>query len=506
MAVAVAPVPTHALAGASGQVRRWRDWVVAAHMRPLPRGLTWALAIYCTIMYVRVHELFTLFVYLRLVKVSGIPLLFMLAIYFPRHHLREIARQPQVRALGVVLLAAAISIPMSAWPGWSFSQFTTVLPTTLLMLMSVALAATDRRALRTVLSVVAVGLGGTAVRLLLPGAQFIVDSDGAKRLAVGVSYDSNDTAALLVSGVPIALFLFTRTRNTVARLFWLGLALLQMAALLMTGSRGGLVASLVLMGLLIVFAPKHRRPSMFLAVVFAAVMSGVVVSATPALRDRYATIFDSSQRRADYNYTSEDGRIELWKRGIRYMFMRPLNGYGYMAYMFAESGVGTELKRQKFGRARAHTMVAHNAYVQVGAELGIPGLVAYLTLIWLCLRTMLQLRRDAERLGDRRDPAAAEDASLAGLTFAGLSATLVACFFLSLAFSPIIFFYFGLCTGLTVHAARVRRVAMTALQDRSGEVGGSPEQAEVSTGVLGAPDAPRFQRRLRRGGLARVAS
>jgi len=75
--------------------------------------------------------------------------------------------------------------------------------------------------------------------------------------------------------------------------------------------------------------------------------------------ERLVSLGNSSE---DYNYTSRDGRIEVWKRGVGYMVQNPVLGVGADAFFVAD---GTISGKENLGFGIKYS-AAHNSVVQVG--------------------------------------------------------------------------------------------------------------------------------------------
>jgi O-antigen ligase len=82
----------------------------------------------------------------------------------------------------------------------------------------------------------------------------------------------------------------------------------------------------------------------------------------------------------DYNHTSESGRLQIWSRGIGYMLQNPVLGVGPGNFQTAEGTLSALAERQQFGIG-VRWNAPHNSFVQIGAELGIPGLALYVAMI-----------------------------------------------------------------------------------------------------------------------------
>jgi O-antigen ligase len=156
--------------------------------------------------------------------------------------------------------------------------------------------------------------------------------------------------------------------------------------------------------------------------------------------ERISTIFDTEN---NYNYTSSTGRLNVWKQGVDMMIHNPLLGVGAQQF---ETANGRIYKIETGGKWSA----AHNILVQVGAELGFPGLMAYCFIIVI---TVMKLRKAASAKTDptgKFSPTMMTSYSLIG-SWIGF---IVCGSFLSVAYSNVFFLLFSLsCAFLNFVAA-----------------------------------------------------
>src|SRR5206468_9895768 len=136
------------------------------------------------------------------------------------------------------------------------------------------------------------------------------------------------------------------------------------------GSRGGVLA---LLATSIFIVLRYTAISFATRLGTLAVVAIVLIgTATDRYWEQMSTILSDS----DYNYTSETGRIQVWRRGIGYMLQHPIFGVGPGNFGAAEGTLSPFAERQRFG-IDVRWSAPHNSYVQAGAELGIPGLVLF---------------------------------------------------------------------------------------------------------------------------------
>lgn len=207
-------------------------------------------------------------------------------------------------------------------------------------------------------------------------------------------YDANDLGVLLLIGVPLTLVVVD-TSGRAGRLFGIVLLFAIGVAIARSGSRGSFVGLLGLGAAFLVWA-RHISIAKRLGAV-AAVVFALMLAAPPGYWEQMNTLKSPKE---DYNWQSETGRKQLAERGFGYMLRYPLTGVGVNNFTKAEwqiSSMAQEIGRTQGIRGKA----AHNTWVQVGAELGVTGLVLWCCLIfgtiWIVGRTRRQLPRSWKR-------------------------------------------------------------------------------------------------------------
>jgi O-antigen ligase len=179
---------------------------------------------------------------------------------------------------------------------------------------------------------------------------------------VGGSFDSNDMASIMAMAFPMAAGLMARSAPGRARLIAIAATVALVLCVIATGSRGG---TLALLAGVIVFAlglRGERGVMMFMALILGGVLTWT--TAPQSFRDRMVSLTNLEN---DYNYTHDTGRKAVWKRGRQYWRENFVVGVGAGNFPMAE-GLGWS-ERGDTGKWSA----AHNAYVQVFAELGTIG-------------------------------------------------------------------------------------------------------------------------------------
>ena len=263
----------------------------------------------------------------------------------------------------------------------------------------------------------------------------------AYRLSNLYSYDANDIGCVFMPGLACALLLFQTTKGKlklVAGVTLLGIG----AAMARSGSRGGFIAIAVVGVALLVMlktVPVPKRVGFVLATMLA-----LVIAAPPGYWEQMGTILAPKQ---DYNWSTKDGRKEVWTRGMGYMLEHPIFGLGINNFQKAECFLSQKAQNHIAGTGLRCTP-PHSSYVEAGAELGIPGLIMFSGLILGGIVSMLRLRRRMPSSWLRGDP---EERFLyhAPMYFAiGMIGFAVACAFLTFAWLDIIYILLAFMTGL----------------------------------------------------------
>ena len=177
--------------------------------------------------------------------------------------------------------------------------------------------------------------------------------------------------------------------------------------------------------------------------VAAAGLVAFVFVASAEYKHALSTLLNPTQ---DYNYDAPTGRLEIWKRGVGYMVQRPISGVGAGAFAIAEgslSEIGQRLADQGEGFKWS---TAHNAYVQVGAETGFPGIYFFLAMLGSAFMA-------ARRVG-RFAPHRSKEAVMGQVMGASMLGYAVSAFFLSAGYSAMLYSLLGLVVGFTHHCEK----------------------------------------------------
>jgi hypothetical protein len=222
---------------------------------------------------------------------------------------------------------------------------------------------------------------------------------------VGVLQDPNEAALAVSVAVPLA-FAFFQRRRTKKRLALLIVTLVLVAmTVIMSQSRGGQLVFLAVIGMYFVRRYGWRGA-----------VAGAVLSSPMLLL---------GGRSGEEASSSSTERLECWYAGTEMFKQSPFVGVG-------------------FGQFTAHHhLTAHNSFVLAPAELGMPGMLIWVTVLYLSMKIPLQVMRDMQDI-----PEAQPALTWAMALLSSMVGMLVGVFFLSFNYHYVLWLYFGLSGAL----------------------------------------------------------
>ena len=190
------------------------------------------------------------------------------------------------------------------------------------------------------------------------------------RLGVGL-YETNYFAANLVLVVPVAFAIAADQRSRMARLLWGAAGLFLVYAVVHTSSRGGYLGLLVV-GLI----QAYRRWG---ALGSLAALGLLLILALPTdLGERAVATFDRDAPAPSGLKASNDAHTALFWGGLRMVTDAPLLGVGPQRFKdFSQEYSGLETP-----------YIAHNTYLELAAEAGLPMLIVFVLLVGAAITTL----------------------------------------------------------------------------------------------------------------------
>lgn len=279
-----------------------------------------------------------------------------------------------VLALGGVILATA---PFSVWMGGAVATFTDMYAKVVLIFILMVNTLTSTKRIERLAWLLVIASGYIAVWTVIDYVRGVnMIGNGRVLGSVGGMFKNpNDLALNLVVALPLAVTFLLRRVSTLRKLVALGCACAMVAAIVASGSRSG---TLGLAAMVMVFAIQlmPRRPGLVAGGALAALL------ALPLLPSSYWTRLASITDDTVHDSGSREARttliIESWNAFVE----DPLTGVG--AGQFVNYNPEDRVQAWK---------EAHNVVLQVGAELGIFGLLAFGYLLVRGFKAPAEVRR-----------------------------------------------------------------------------------------------------------------
>lgn len=184
--------------------------------------------------------------------------------------------------------------------------------------------------------------------------------------------DNNGAGLMLAMGLPFAYAFAVSASRMWMRVTSAGLGLIILHAVLMSYSRGAMLASLIA-GVWILW---HHRPRYQAAVIAGVVMIATAMLAGPEIRDRFMS---TTQFHRDY---SAQSRVSSWSAALEIVKEHPLTGVGIRNSNTYSHNYGAD----HVGRT------IHSQYLQIAADSGIPAALTYVSMLMAAIFLMMRSR------------------------------------------------------------------------------------------------------------------
>jgi O-antigen ligase len=333
----------------------------------------------------------------------------------------------------------AICVPTSTWRGGSFNILILAAQALVLMFFMASFIRTLDDCYR-VIYVIALAMAAVGVLSLIKGGG---SRPGDLRVGLGAGSgmentlsDANFLALYVTLGLPLLWFAYTWKKGIVK----VGLLLMtvpMLATVARTGSRMGLVALAAAALFFLIFASARQRVVLIMGGFVCLVLA--VMLLPQRITDRFTTLFVPSSSAEVEAAQSSEARKLMFIRSIQVTLEHPLLGVGPGEFMDAEAAEDMAVGK------RGLWHYTHNAYTELSSETGIIGMVLFLFAFWRSYRGLSQFRN--------RFPSARVRRAALCIQMAVLVASIGA-FFLSIAYSGILYPVLGLSAAFQLAAAR----------------------------------------------------
>jgi O-antigen ligase len=259
-----------------------------------------------------------------------------------------------------------------------------------------------------------------------------VDDDGRTSLVFGTVRNSNDYSGHLIFVLPFLVWVVLITKSTYLRICGLLALALGLYEILAAGSRGAMIG---LATAIAVFAltttPKVRR----IVLVVAPVLAVLVITLLPSAVVHRIFLFSADNSAiSEGAMESSHDREQLLKDSIATTIRHPLFGVGPGQFANVE-GQQTAQAGQKLWYD------AHNSFMEIASENGIPGLIFYLGGV---LSSLFLLNKTGRLLKGK--PGVAEAVAAVLCVRIGLISFCVTIFFLNFGY----YFYLPAMAGISI--------------------------------------------------------
>jgi O-antigen/teichoic acid export membrane protein/O-antigen ligase len=339
-------------------------------------------------------------IFVELIKIGGITitrliapvalLVVLAAAIRPESALRF--RAPLAWAIGYSVWALASGL-WTVSPSGTVTALSSLAIALVFMLAFATMLTTKRELVRTlwVLSIVSFVIAVFSIAAFIgrPMLGFGLLQEGRVQGGTG---DPSFFAATQLIALPLILVLITQTRSLLPRLFLYVAALVNIASVLSTVSRGGFV-ELVAVGLIVILMPHNSlfRSRKHKMVAMVALLAGTTVFFVHYQRDLLPRLQTIWVRNVD---PSASGRLNIWPAALGQFESHPVAGVGYGGWLDISVDQIFRSPEIELHGFHVHPEEAHNVFLGTATDLGLVGLFLFSGLL---IATAMALRRTAAR-------------------------------------------------------------------------------------------------------------
>lgn len=268
-------------------------------------------------------------------------------------------------------------------------------------------------------------------------------------------YDRNDLALHLAVASPLVAYLAMEQRNVwLKRLLW-ALAIFVATGAILSQSRG---AFLAICGMAVFILLQARGIRLRTRMAPLVLLGLGIWLAPPEVQERLSTL---TALESDYNMTKETGRKAVWTRSLTYIVQNPVLGVGVDNFGVADGTLAPQFRTGS--RIGWSGKAAHNSFLQVAVETGLPGGLLFLGMIGTACWRLVRTRR---RLARVRTDEASSIVRLCNALLASFIGYCIGGFFLSQGYSVMLVSLVALAAGVEMTASGHLRSGRTVEPSR----------------------------------------
>jgi O-antigen ligase len=211
--------------------------------------------------------------------------------------------------------------------------------------------------------------------------------------AAGLRGDPNDTAMILVAGVPIGVYWLLQAPNILWKSFWAGILMLILLGIIWTGSRGGFVALAA-----VALALFVKRPSINMVLLGIVLVVAFAAMAPRSYWERMGTLATGKE---SHGGRSLNNRLELQRRGLQILMANPILGIGPGNFGTAFASIkgtgGLVISHKPKPTDDRSFAVAHNLHLEFFVENGFVAGALLWGLFGLTMRELIRFDSAEDR-------------------------------------------------------------------------------------------------------------
>jgi O-antigen ligase len=235
---------------------------------------------------------------------------------------------------------------------------------------------------------------------------------------LGFFGDPNDIGLFLVMCIPFLAYFFTQGKF-LTKLTTLTILSIFIYGIYITGSRGTQLGALSLIP--IYYLVLHAGPKIMITAVSLAPIAAVLLTSLTKNIDE-----------------SANGRLEAWYAGIQMMLSHPITGIG------------------KGNFADHHGLTAHNSYILILGELGIPGYTLWGGVLISIVLTGYLFIKNSQRINSTElTDEQKSELKLNKTLFFSMIGFLVTAFFLSRSYTVVLFVFLGITLASHIRLSKL---------------------------------------------------
>ena len=348
----------------------------------------------------------------------------------------------EVRLILILMSIALISIPFSKWPGGSVEFFLDQYSKSIIVFFLVANVLTSFRRYRTFLWTIGIFSAFNAVlgiKNYLSGSFVLTDGRVLGGVS-GIASNPNDLALTLNLAIPFLVYLYSTAKSSRQRILVAVLIAINVGGIVISFSRGGFVTLVVFVLWTAWMCGQRQGMGIFIKTV-----AGMVVLALVLLLagpEGYGSRIDSISDMDKDTTGSSQARWQGMVGAAQGMLAHPL-------------GVGLHMNNLVLHDMGLGWLGVHNVYLELGAELGFPGLIVFLMLLYGLIASMKKVRIQYEHIPEMAQLAQAGGGAMVAYATAAM-------------FHPVAYhFYFYIVAGLMI-ACQQLTLSVESLENKTG--------------------------------------